>query len=84
MKSTQSPLARLHYHVSGAVERGESQAIAGILCPATLYRSYFNEFLSIGRFAEYYGLSHDQALAIIEEGRALHEAGAVRAKEMQS
>jgi hypothetical protein len=29
MKSTH-PLARLHYHVSGAIERGEAKPIAGI------------------------------------------------------
>ena len=56
------------------------EPIAGSSCLATLYRSYLNEFISVGRFAEYYGLSHERALSVIVEGRALHEAGAARAK----
>jgi hypothetical protein len=34
-----------------------------------LYLDYFNNFLSVGRFAEYYELRHDHALEIIKLGR---------------
>lgn len=36
-----------------------------------LYCEYFNSFLSIAFFAEYYGISEKQARFIIEKGRKL-------------
>jgi hypothetical protein len=39
-----------------------------------LFLSWFNDFLSVDTFAEYYGLTDDfQALRVIEQGRELHE-----------
>lgn len=43
---------------------------------AKLYRDYFNNFLSVERFAEYYQINTEaKANRIIELGRILHERG---------
>ena len=38
------------------------------------FLDYLNNFLTVGRFAAYYGWSDDNASQVICEGRALHEA----------
>ena len=37
-----------------------------------LYIDWFNNFLTVARFASYYGISEKLAIAIIEEGRIRH------------
>ena len=37
-----------------------------------LYLSYFNDFLSVAYFAEYYGLSERKAKRVITAGRKLN------------
>jgi hypothetical protein len=37
-----------------------------------LYLSYVNDFLTVTRFAEYYGISETSATFILEHGRKLH------------
>ena len=37
-----------------------------------LYLSWFNDFLSIEYFAEYYNLSLEQAIRCIDIGRRIH------------
>ena len=70
----------LHKHVTGAIERGEAQPIAGI--PATpqtdnqkiqMYLDWLNNFLTLRGFADHYGITTEEARSIISEGRALHE-----------
>lgn len=39
---------------------------------AALYLSYVNEFLTVDRFAEHYGLTRAQALHAIRHGKAAH------------
>lgn len=39
---------------------------------AALYREWFNDFLTIPRFAEYIGFSEKRAIRIINKGRVLH------------
>jgi hypothetical protein len=36
-----------------------------------MYLDWFNNFLTVARFAEYYGMSENQAESIIENGREL-------------
>jgi len=38
-----------------------------------LYLEYVNDFFTVGRFAEYHGISEKLALLIIEEGRAIND-----------
>jgi len=38
-----------------------------------MYLDWVNNFLTVARFAEYYGLDAVTASAVIDEGRALHE-----------
>lgn len=37
-----------------------------------MYVDYFNNFLSVYRFAEYYNIDEDQAYRVIEIGRRLN------------
>ena len=37
-----------------------------------LYLSYFNDFLTIAKFAEYHGMSERKAMAVIKVGRKLN------------
>ena len=37
-----------------------------------LYMDWFNNFLTVDRFAEYYGLTVEQASRVINTGRALN------------
>lgn len=39
-----------------------------------LFRDYYNNFLTLARFAEYYGLTEDKALEAITLGREEHNA----------
>lgn len=39
-----------------------------------MYLDYFNNFLSIYRFAEYYGIDEDKAYRVIEIGRKLNHS----------
>lgn len=41
---------------------------------AVLFRSWFNDFLTKARFAEYYSMTIEDACKVIETGRAAHEA----------
>jgi hypothetical protein len=43
---------------------------------AAYYRQYLNEFLTPVRFAQYHGMSKDQAVTILSLGRVFHEEGA--------
>lgn len=38
----------------------------------TMYLDYFNNFLSVYRFAEYYNMDEDKAYRVIEIGRRLN------------
>jgi len=38
-----------------------------------VYLDWVNNFLTVGRYAEYYGVDETEALWTIEEGRRLHE-----------
>jgi hypothetical protein len=40
---------------------------------ANLYLDYFNNFLTVAKFAEYYGLAENEADAVILMGRRYHE-----------
>jgi hypothetical protein len=42
---------------------------------AVLFRSWFNEFLTVPRFAAYYCLTEKKAEQVIRVGRKCHEAG---------
>ena len=39
-----------------------------------IYLNWFNNFLTLERYAEYYGIDEAEALWTIEQGRDLHEA----------
>jgi len=39
----------------------------------TMFLDYFNDFLSIAGFAEYYGISETKALRVIKLGKQIHE-----------
>lgn len=41
---------------------------------AKLFLDYFNNFLSVERFAEYYSFTVEEATKVIDEGRELHES----------
>lgn len=41
---------------------------------AQMFLDYFNNFLTVDRFAEYYGLTKDEAQEVIDLGRAEHES----------
>ena len=45
---------------------------------AAYYRQYLNDFLSPLRFAQFHGMSKDQALTIISLGRVFHEEGVIK------
>jgi hypothetical protein len=47
---------------------------------ADLFLDYFNNFLTVDRFAEYYGLEPRVASRVIQWGRKLHEKRAERVK----
>lgn len=47
---------------------------------ATLYLDYFNNFLTLRKFAEYLNTSEDDAKRIIERGRITHERAVENAK----
>lgn len=49
------------------------QAIHG-LTYQEVFLDWFNNFLTLERFAEHYGLAEDTAAAMIEKGRAIHES----------
>ena len=40
---------------------------------AEWYLDYVNNFITVDGFAQYYGLSHDQATKVIALGKELHE-----------
>ena len=71
-----SPLELLRHHVSGAIERGETQAIQEISADKaeTLYLDYFNNFLSVACFAEFYGMSEKMAEYVIIQGRKINHS----------
>ena len=46
-----------------------------------LFRDYWNNFITVGAFAAYYGLSDTAARTIIEIGRTLHNEEAEFLKE---
>lgn len=39
----------------------------------TMYLEYVNNFLTVERFAEYYGISEELATLLIKEGKKLHD-----------
>ena len=41
-----------------------------VLCQ--LYLSYFNDFLSVARFAEFHNMSEQLATKVIEEGKQMY------------
>ena len=40
-----------------------------------LYLDWFNNFLSVKKFAEFYGISEDKAVMLIDMGRVLNNKG---------
>ncbi len=71
-----TPLELLRHHVSGAITRGEAQAVQEISADKaeTLYLDYFNNFLSVARFAEFYGMSEKTAEYVIDQGRKINQS----------
>jgi hypothetical protein len=45
-----------------------------IMTPQELYLDYFNNFISVKGFADYYAMTEKEAQETIDNGRALHEA----------
>jgi hypothetical protein len=39
-----------------------------------MFLDYINNFLTIGRFADYYGLEENEAQALIDAGRIIHNS----------
>ena len=37
-----------------------------------MYLDYFNNFVTVERFAEYYGITETEAFAVIEAGKRIH------------
>lgn len=50
-------------------------------CVEQAYLDYFNNFLTVARFAEHYECSEDEARALIEEGRHWNHLPKVEAIE---
>jgi hypothetical protein len=71
-----SPLELLRHHVTGAIERGEAQAVQEISADKaeTLYLDYFNNFLSLAHFAEFHGMSEKTAEYVIIQGRKINHS----------
>ncbi len=42
-----------------------------------LYLQWFNNFLSVKKFAEFYGMSEDKAIILIDMGRVINNKGLV-------
>ena len=42
-----------------------------------LYLDWFNNFLSVKKFAEFYGMSEDKAVTLIDMGRVINHKGLV-------
>ena len=70
--------------VTGKIERGEAEAIVGIpALPKTdnqkiqAFLDWKNNFLTLEKFADYYGFTPEAALEIISAGRGLHETSCV-------
>ena len=40
-----------------------------------LYLDWFNNFLSVKKFAEFYGMSEDKAVTLIDMGRVINHKG---------
>ena len=41
------------------------------------YLDWFNNFLSVKKFAEFYGMSEDKAIILIDMGRVINHKGLV-------
>ena len=39
------------------------------------YLDYFNNYLSVKKFAEFYGISEDKAVTLIDMGRVINHKG---------
>ena len=39
------------------------------------YLDYFNNFITIAKFAEFYGISEDKAVTLIDMGRVINHKG---------
>lgn len=48
---------------------------------AELFRAYWNDFLTVPRFAEYYEIDHATALRVIAIGRKAHNQEAEKFKQ---
>lgn len=46
-----------------------------------LYLSWVNEFISLERFAEYYGMTEERANRVVNVGRDVHERHVRRLKK---
>jgi hypothetical protein len=57
-----------------ASSRDKARMLSSEQC-AVLFRSWFNDFLTVTRFAEYYEFTLDDAAKVIEYGRVSHEDG---------
>ena len=42
-----------------------------------LYLDWYNNFISVKRFAEFYGMSEDKAIILIDMGRVINHKGLV-------
>ena len=51
---------------------------------ADLYLEWWNDWLTLERFAEYHGVSVDDAEALINMGRQYHDQRAARIKEVEA
>jgi hypothetical protein len=43
--------------------------------PEAMFLEWYNNFLTVAYFAEYYELTEEQALELIEKGREIHLGG---------
>jgi hypothetical protein len=77
----EKPLDKLQQHVTGKIERGEAEPVVEIPHVPTAdnqkhqaYLDYTNNFCTAQGFAAHYGLTEEQGILLIRDGRKIHEA----------
>lgn len=73
--STQKAKCTHAFYANANLPVGEFKPVADTIFSdiQSLYLSWVNDFLSVERFAEYYGLSEEYAYKLIRIGREVHE-----------
>ena len=49
-----------------------------------MFRDWMNNFISVSAFAEHYGINEESALAVIEQGREVHNREAEFTKKLKA